>query len=313
MLNKCLIGVVVTFLPSKQGTPVQVRNKALRLCDSKLKLDLDKLLHRPCLQDHIQCGLFYKYNMKKFEEFCKDYINEETKTETIDEASVVTFGGRTFPNNGWCVILAGGPGSGKGYQQNQSIMIDAKVFDVDALKSLYVKAANKGLLPDKRKYDFKNPQDVADLHQIIKDKKLDKMNMVKFFKDLGKLPNIIFDVTGKNVAELKNNCEQVKKAGYKTSLVWVVTNRDVALVQNLTRPRVVPQDIFHKIHNAILANLPDFIKNEAATCFDECWILFGTTKKLPKDMTPEEAKELHDNRAFKLTKNGDGFEISEEL
>ena len=251
--------------------------------------------------------------MKKFEEFCKDYINEETKTETIDEASVVTFGGRTFPNNGWCVILAGGPGSGKGYQQNQSIMIDAKVFDVDALKSLYVKAANKGLLPDKRKYDFKNPQDVADLHQTIKDKKLDKMNMVKFFKDLGKLPNIIFDLTGKNVAELKNNCEQVKQAGYKTYLVWVVTNRDVALVQNLTRPRVVPQDIFHKIHNAILANLPAFIKTDAANYFDECWILFGTTKKLPKDMTPEEAKELHDNRAFKLTKNGDGFEISEEL
>lgn len=257
--------------------------------------------------------------MKKFEEFCKDYLKEETKIETetkteiIDEASVVTFGGKTFPTNGWCVILAGGPGSGKGYQQKQSIMIDAKVFDVDALKSLYVKAANKGLLPDKRKYDFKNPQDVADLHQLIKDKQLDKMNTVKFFKDLGKLPNIIFDVTGKNVAELKSTCEQVKKAGYKTSLVWVVTNRDVALIQNLTRPRVVPQDIFHKIHNAILANLPAFIKTDAANYFDECWILFGTTKKLPKNMTPEEAKELHDNRAFKLTKNGEGFEISEEL
>ena len=139
------------------------------------------------------------------------------------------------------------------------------------------------------------------------------MNRANFFKDLGKLPNVIFDVTGKNVAELKTNCEKVKEAGYKTSLVWVVTNRDVALVQNLTRPRVVPQNVFHKIHNAILANLPDFIKNEAAKYFDECWILFGTTKKLPRNMTPEEEKELHDNRAFKLTKNGDGFEISEEL
>lgn len=114
--------------------------------------------------------------MKKFEEFCKEHLKEET--ETIDEASVVTFGGKTFPKNGWCVILAGGPGSGKGYQQDNSIMIDAKVFDVDKLKSLYAKAANKGVLPDKRKYDFKNTQDVADLHQIIKDKKFDKMNMV---------------------------------------------------------------------------------------------------------------------------------------
>ena len=249
--------------------------------------------------------------MKKFEEFCKEYLKEET--ETIDEASVVTFDRKTFPKDGWCVILAGGPGSGKGYQQNQSIMIDAKVFDVDKLKSMYVKAAKAGKINDTKEYDFKKPEDVAALHQIVSDKKYDKKIKKNFFDKDEKLPNVIFDVTGKNVAELKQYCERVKKKGYKTSLVWVVTNRDVALVQNLTRPRVVPQNIFHKIHNAILANLPDFIKNEAATCFDECWILFGTTKKLPRNMTPEEAKELHDNRAFKLTKKGDGFEISGDL
>ncbi len=249
--------------------------------------------------------------MKKFEEFCKEYLKEET--ETIDEASVVTFGGKTFPNNGWCVILAGGPGSGKGYQQDNSIMIDAKVFDVDKLKSLYVKAAKAGKINDKKDYDFSKPEDVSALHKIVDDKKYDKNIKHNFFANNEKLPNVIFDITGKNVAKIKQRCEKVKKIGYKTSLVWVVTNRDVALVQNLKRPRVVPQNVFHKIHNAILDNLPDFIKTDAAKYFDECWILFGTTKKLPKNMTPEEAKELHDNRAFKLTKKGDGFEMSEEL
>ena len=249
--------------------------------------------------------------MKKFEEFCKEYLNEET--ETIDEASVVTFGGKTFPNNGWCVILAGGPGSGKGYQQDNSIMIDAKVFDVDKLKSLYVKAAKAGKINDKKDYDFRKPEDIAALHKIVASKEYDRHIKYNFFANNEKLPNVIFDITGKNVAELKQRCENVKKIGYKTSLVWVVSNRDVALVQNLKRPRVVPQDIFHKIHNAILAKLPDFIKTDAANYFDECWILFGTTKKLPKNMTPEEAKELHDNRAFKLAKKGEGFEISEEL
>ena len=249
--------------------------------------------------------------MKKFNEFCKEYLKEET--ETIDEASVVTFGGKTFPKNGWCVILAGGPGSGKGYQQDNSIMIDAKVFDVDKLKSLYVKAAKAGKINDKKDYDFKKPEDVAALHQIVSDKKYDKKIKNIFFDKDEKLPNVIFDITGKNVAELKQYCERVKRKGYKTSLVWVVSNRDVALVQNLTRPRVVPQNVFHKIHNAILANLPDFIKTDAANYFDECWILFGSTKKLHKNMTSEEEKELHDNRSFKLTKKGDGFEISEEL
>ena len=249
--------------------------------------------------------------MKKFEEFCKEYLKEET--ETIDEASVVTFGGKTFPKNGWCVILAGGPGSGKGYQQDNSIMIDAKVFDVDKLKSLYVKAAKAGKINDKKDYDFRKQEDVSALHKIVDGKKYDKNIKHNFFANNEKLPNVIFDITGKNVAKLKQRCEKVKKIGYKTSLVWVVSNRDVALVQNLKRPRVVPQDIFHKIHNAILANLPDFIKNEAANYFDECWILFGSTKKLPKNMTPEEEKELHDNKAFKLAKKGDGFEISDEL
>ena len=249
--------------------------------------------------------------MKKFEEFCKEYLNEET--ENIDEASVVTFGGKTFPNNGWCVILAGGPGSGKGYQQDNSIMIDAKVFDVDKLKSLYVKAAKAGKINDKKDYDFRKPEDVSALHKIVASKEYESNIKYNFFANNEKLPNVIFDITGKNVAELKQYCEMVKKKGYKTSLVWVVTNRDVALVQNLTRPRVVPQNVFHKIHNAILANLPDFIKTDAAKYFDECWIIFGTTKKLPKNMTPEEEKELHDNRAFKLAKKGEGFEISEEL
>ena len=249
--------------------------------------------------------------MKKFEEFCKEYLKEET--ETIDEASVVTFGGKTFPKNGWCVILAGGPGSGKGYQQDNSIMIDAKVFDVDKLKSLYIKAAKAGKINDKKDYDFRKPEDVSALHKIVDDKKYDKNIKHNFFANNEKLPNVIFDITGKNVAKLKQRCEKVKKIGYKTSLVWVVSNRDVALVQNLKRPRVVPQDIFHKIHNAILANLPDFIKNEAANYFDECWLLFSSTKKLHKNMTPEEEKELHDNRAFKLAKKGEGFEISNEL
>ena len=249
--------------------------------------------------------------MKKFEEFCKEYLNEET--ENIDEASVVTFGGKTFPNNGWCVILAGGPGSGKGYQQDNSIMIDAKVFDVDKLKSLYVKAAKAGKINDKKDYDFRKPEDVSALHKIVASKEYESNIKYNFFANNEKLPNVIFDITGKNVAKLKQYCEMVKKKGYKTSLVWVVTNRDVALVQNLTRPRVVPQNVFHKIHNAILANLPDFIKTDAAKYFDECWIIFGTTKKLPKNMTPEEEKELHDNRAFKLAKKGEGFEISEEL
>ena len=30
--------------------------------------------------------------------------------ESIDEGAVVTFGGKTYPRDGWCVLLSGGAG-----------------------------------------------------------------------------------------------------------------------------------------------------------------------------------------------------------
>lgn len=47
----------------------------------------------------------------------------------------VTFGGKAFPKEGQVVILAGGAGSGKGFILNNLLLINAKVFDVDALKT----------------------------------------------------------------------------------------------------------------------------------------------------------------------------------
>ena len=73
----------------------------------------------------------------------------------ILENTVVGFR-KNATNYGECIILAGGPGSGKGFIKNK---IDAnfRTYDVDELKKRYIRMLNKGKLNDELKeFDFKN-------------------------------------------------------------------------------------------------------------------------------------------------------------
>lgn len=85
------------------------------------------------------------------------------ETESIlDEGTVVTFDGQTFPKYGWAIVLAGGPGSGKGFSKN-AICIDAKSFDVDELKKRFVMASKR---PNTSIYN-KSPKHDWDLKKIL--------------------------------------------------------------------------------------------------------------------------------------------------
>lgn len=251
--------------------------------------------------------------MKDFNTFVTNYLEEE---ELLDEATSVTFGGESYPTSGWCIILAGGSGSGKGYVQKDALLIDAKVFDVDKLKDMYLKAVKHKLINDPNEYNLKNPEDVTRLHHIIKRKNYDASIRYSFFKNIEKQkekPNIIFDITGKSKKDFIHISEFVKQYGYKISLVWVVTNRELASVQNKSRDRVVRDDIFNHIHNEVKKNVNEFILTDAGKYIDECWIFFNSTKKPREEMTDYEKKELKDNRAFKLKKKEGKFILPIDL
>ena len=272
--------------------------------------------------------------MSSFSDFIKDNIGE-FQCNLLDEASSVTFGNKAYPKEGWCVVLAGGPGSGKGYLQKNAILLDGKVHDVDKLKNWYVAAQKAGKFSkegivtkrdeegnpikykhvDTHEYNFKNPYDVTKLHTMSNKLDLGDKTEDQFFKANanGHKPNIIFDITGRMTETLIQKAVVAKKAGYKTSFIWVISNRDVAMTQNLNRDRVVGQGLFHRIHNNILEKIPNFIKDITfAELFDEAWLLFASMDKLRDEMTDRDQQRLHDTRAIKLEKKGGVYTIDQK-
>ena len=210
-----------------------------------------------------------------------DYIVEGK--ESLDE-KLITFSNRA--PYGQVVFMAGGAGSGKGFAVSN--FIDAagfKVRDVDEMKKAvgeldkigkfsvdawYKKYADKLSEKDRAHIeefvlgkgmsiadvasDLKNPNNVMSLHLIVdamglKDKWL--INMLKGKENKETLPNLLFDITAKKVGSITSVIKPLIDAGYDANnihLIWVLTNYHLAVAQNKSRARVVPDDILLLTH-----------------------------------------------------------------
>lgn len=179
----------------------------------------------------------------------------------IDE-KLITFGGKTNPKFGQVVILAGGAGSGKGFIKKSLLGVEGITFDVDRLKELvmastkYVKKAKEEFDVDVSKLNLKNKDDVSKLHDIvtslgINDKKIKSVFNSVVTADPTRKPNLIFDVTLKDITKLYNLVRNVEDMGYlkkNISLVWVVNQIDIAKAQNAKRSRTVSPEILLATH-----------------------------------------------------------------
>lgn len=242
--------------------------------------------------------------MNLFENYIKKLVNEAIK-EYLNEKRVITFDERVYPKFGWCVILAGGGGSGKGYVNSHNLPIDGKVINVDDFKKLYARMK-------KIEYNSHNPEDVARLHKMVSQADIKGMYTDNIFNtdahNMERLPNVIFDMTGRdpeyNVTYI---ARYAKEIGYKTCIVWAVANRHEALLRNLRRSRTVPDNIIHSIHNNLATNMPPFLESKTAVEYlDDAWIIFSSSDNLTQsDITGDAAKDI----AIHLDKNGNGFII----
>lgn len=217
--------------------------------------------------------------MKHLSQFIQESI-------LITERKVVLFDGHLYPNDGWAVIMLGGPGSGKGWFKNNKLPIDGKNIDVDELKKAFVRLGFAKELLHGEEYNPKNPEHVSAVHMAVKQHDWKQKILNMFFnsvKNTGHLSNIIFDITGKKPEEAVTQeiINVVKGMGYKVCCVWVVANREEAMIRNIERDRSVSDDILHGIHSSIAKQLPDYFQKPGiGSLVDELWIYFSTTNDI---------------------------------
>jgi hypothetical protein len=226
----------------------------------------------------------------KVEAFIREMVRETLKekvmkslteeAEQLDERLIVYSNRAPY---GQVVFIAGGAGSGKGYAVSNFLDSSGfKVRDVDEMKKQLQKLNAIGKLSiqqivdkfgknikpadlegikkiqsdgyDLKSMDLRKPDHVYALHVLvkamdIKDQSL--ANMLAAANNPEALPNIMFDITAKEIADITDVVPQLLAAGYKPDnihLAWILTNYEVAIKANQERDRVVPEDILLKTH-----------------------------------------------------------------
>ena len=198
--------------------------------------------------------------MKQFKEF-----NESL--EYLEEKLLLINNGKKY---GQIVFLAGGAGSGKGFASTNFMEKEKfKVRDVDEWKTAFMKiGALKNKYPEIKGLHLKKPADVVKLHAFIEKLgiKDNTMNaLLSGMKNKSVLPNIMFDITGKNINSIAKMMPNLLNAGYNPAdihMVWVLTDYQLAVTNNRTRPRIVQDDILFQTHTGAANTMFDLIKNK---------------------------------------------------
>ena len=216
----------------------------------------------------------------------KKLIMEVITEERLDE-KLITYNNRA--PYGQVVFLAGGAGSGKGFAGSNFLdSAGFKVRDVDEMKKQLqilnrlgkitvndiIKKYGKRIKPNDMEtiqkvfntelpkggqqtisnLNLKNPEHVMVLHLLvkamgIKEKSLENMLAGKSNPEV--LPNIMFDITAKDLSDITDVLPMLKNAGYDAKnihLTWILTNYVTAMDNNKNRARMVPEDILLKTH-----------------------------------------------------------------
>lgn len=222
--------------------------------------------------------------MQSFANYFQDtaLVEEAVREEYISEQyevlleKLITFGGKAYPKFGNIVIMAGGAGSGKGFVKDKLVGLEGRVFDVDELKKMA--AASPAIQRRVKKElgvdiasvgaDLKKPENVAKMHEIVGEY-LDLDNRIKkslyggiMLAHPDRKPNIIFDVTLKDLRKLEALTRQASNLGYDKKnihIVWVVNDIEVAKAQNVSRDRTVPVEILVNTHRGASQTMQDIL------------------------------------------------------
>lgn len=266
-------------------------------------------------------------------------VSESVKKLT--GSSVVTFNGDIFPNYGWSVIIVGGISSGKSTVQQNNLLINGRIVNNDYWRELMSYVINKEIdNPVDVKTNFRNYLDIPNVKLDLSNKTdLKKINKINEELDLSNkyknnlsnsinkkskiLPNLIFEIGSSNYDNsLKDILKYLKTFneyneygekinGYKISLVWIISNREVAFASMLNRYRQVGDVAFHGSHNVMfdknrgvesLLKKPSIYSN-----IDESWcVLTSNFDIIDNQRIDRRLNSDETNNVIKLKRSGKG-------
>ena len=250
--------------------------------------------------------------MLEFNEY--QHIREELKQ--LNEKLIITGKGKRY---GQVIFLAGGGGSGKGFAIKNFIDSSSfKVRDVDELEVSFLKLAElKNKFPEIRGLDLRRPKDVFALHMFVKDKGIyDKsLELLLGQAKTGKLPNIIVDATFKDLDILDNEVKMLIQAGYDPKdlhVIWVLSNYHIAVQQNKSRSRIVPDDILLKTHEGAALTMYNMIQGNMPAALDgEFYVILSGAKHSVFYTDPKTGKPLDGRDGRMVIKDFKYFKLKE--
>lgn len=217
-------------------------------------------------------------------------LKAKLRESILTEDKIVKFDGTTYPKDGWCLIMCGGPGSGKSTVLKNIIPINAKIYDADAIKQYAVKhgeiADNELILNGKHydipddiepPYNLDNSDYVSYLHNTLKPlNKRIKNNMFKMGADNGRLPNIAFDITGSDIEDFTQIIDNAIPLGYKVCIIWVLGTLQMSLDNNAARARKVKKDIVLTKYHDVITTVPRVIDSPSIMSkVNDFWVVFS--------------------------------------
>ena len=163
-------------------------------------------------------------------------------------------------------------------KQAKQAGIEEKYFDEVVIP--FFRDAKEGNIWTDDKWNLKFEPHVSLLHAITASYDFDNIIYKKFFKsqkEKEEKDNLIADITGDKMEVNLNLLSNAKEAGFRTTLVYVMTDKETAWYNNIVRDRRVSQKIFADKH----AKIPDTIKEmlrEKSKYLDRAFIVFSTPR-----------------------------------
>ena len=258
----------------------------------------------------------------------------------LNEGTAVTFGGKAYPTSGWAVIVVGGVSSGKTTIEKSKLLINGKIINSDHWREIVADAVNteldnpdraitnitktdtfhklKNKMPDR--FDLSNYHNANKIGLLANDK--NGLNLINKQKEallngnsdngVDRLPNLLFEIGSEpkaRLGEIINYLSKFKNP-YRISVVWVVSNRQVAFASMLNRNRQLGPISFHTSHNDMLDETIGVMSaiNNFKDKIEEAWCVITSTASYDSSNTRIDRRLKSDetNNVYKMVRDDNG-------